>query len=90
MHSKQYTLRNVPKPVDTYLRKQARLSGKSLNQVIIDQLSENAGLNDVSIKESLDWFIGSGIGGDVVAVLAEEDKIQKSLTQKQWKKDAPH
>jgi hypothetical protein len=30
MNSRQYTVRNIPEPVDAYLRKKARLSGKSV------------------------------------------------------------
>jgi hypothetical protein len=88
MSTKQYTIRNVPQPVDRYLRKRAKISGKSLNQVIIDELSEKAGIGSGSLVDSLDWFIGSGqIGDDVLKALEEDDKIQKDLTRKQWELD---
>jgi hypothetical protein len=85
MKTKQYTIRNIPEPVDRYLRKRAKLSGLSINQVVIDELSEKAGFGKQSLVESLDWFIGSGdIGDDVLAALDDEDKLQKELTKKQW------
>ncbi len=88
MSTKQYTIRNIPQPVDRYLRKRAKISGKSLNQVIIDELSESAGVNKTSLVDSLDWFFGSNtIGDDVLQALEEDDKIQKELTRKQWELD---
>jgi len=83
--TKQYTIRNIPEPVDRYLRKRAKLSNKSLNQVVIEELSIRVGDGQKNIIESLDWFIGSGgIGDDVIQVLEEDDKVQKELTRKQW------
>ena len=83
--TKQYTIRNIPEPVDRYLRKRAKLSNKSLNQVVIEELSTHVGNGQKNIIESLDWFIGSGgIGDDVIQALEEDDKAQKELTRKQW------
>jgi len=88
MATKQYTIRNIPEPVDRYLRKRAKLSGQSLNQVVIDELSERAGTNKKSLSESLDWFIGDGlIGDDVINVLDEEDNRQKEIAREQWQRN---
>lgn len=88
MSTKQYTVRNVPQTVDRYLRKRAKISGKSLNQVIIDELSEKAGVGTESLVDSLDWFYGANtIGDDVIEALEEDDRIQKELTRKQWELD---
>lgn len=85
MKTKQYTIRNIPEPVDRYLRKRAKLSNKSLNQVVIEELSTHVGNGQKNIIESLGWFIGSGgIGDDVIQALEEDDKAQKELTRKQW------
>ena len=54
MKSIQYTIRNVPPKVDRYYRKLAKLSGKSLNQVILEDLADKSGA-----KKSKDGFIGS-------------------------------
>ncbi|MGH2638189.1 MAG: hypothetical protein ACRDF4_02725 [Rhabdochlamydiaceae bacterium] len=78
----QYTIRNVPRPVDRYLRKRAQLSGKSLNQIIVEELSEK--VTDVSepVGDSLGWFFGSGIDDATLRALEQEDKTQKELARK--------
>lgn len=86
MKAIQYTVRNIPEPVDRYLRKRAKISGQSLNQVIVDELSEKVGKPGESLLESLDWFIGSDDGSmcEVDEFLAQEDKIQKARVAKEW------
>lgn len=42
--SMQYTLRNVPDPVDAALRRSARERGKSLNDVAVEALARGAGV----------------------------------------------
>lgn len=84
MKAIQYTIRNVPGPVDRYLRKRAALSGLSLNQVIIDELSEKAGQSSKSLTDELAWFIGSGADQEVMGILAEDDKKQKRLVAKEY------
>ena len=46
----QYTLRNVPRRVDEMLRRRARMHNKSLNQVLLDVLSEAAGLAEREVR----------------------------------------
>lgn len=79
----QYTVRNMPAPVDKYLRRRARQTGKSINQIIIDELSERAGVTKngkkVTLAESLRWFIGSGFDSEVAKILDEEDRLQKTV-----------
>jgi len=88
MKAIQYTLRNIPIPIDRYLRKRAKISGQSLNHVIIQELSDKAGLQTDNLVDSLDWFIGGGvIGDDVLSALDAEDKMQKELTRKQWRQE---
>jgi len=85
MKTTQYTLRNVPEPVDRYLRKRAKISGQSLNKVIIDELSDRAGIYKDNLLDSLDWFIGANvIDNEVIRALDEDDEAQKQLTKKQW------
>jgi len=83
----QYTIRNMPAPIDKYLRRLAKQRGRSLNQVIIDELSERAGVTKNGKKqtllESLDWFIGSGMDQDVIDALEEEDRIQKQIARRE-------
>jgi hypothetical protein len=83
MKTTQYTIRNIPEPVNRYLRKKSRLSGKSLNQVIIDELSEKVAAPSTNIGKALDWFIGSGIDESTLQALTDEDKLQKELAYKE-------
>ncbi len=41
--SRQYTIRNVPEHVDLILRRRAKESGKSFNQVALEALAAGAG-----------------------------------------------
>jgi len=85
MKAIQYTIRNIPEPIDRYLRKRAKISGQSLNSVIIEELSYNVGVQSDNLVDSLNWFIGSNvIGDDAIQALDQVDKIQKQLTKKQW------
>lgn len=42
----QYTIRNVPDPLDEALRRKAREQGKSLNEVAVEALVRGAGLSE--------------------------------------------
>ena len=83
MKAIQYTIRNIPEPVNRYLRKRSRLSGKSLNQVIIDELSEKVAPPTANVGAALAWFIGSDVDNPTLKALDEEDKIQKALAAKE-------
>lgn len=87
MKAIQYTIRNIPAPVDRYLRKRSKQSGKSLNQVIIDELSDKVASPNQSLLESLDWFIGGGMDDDVLEALAEDDRTQKQLAMEELERD---
>ena len=90
MKSIQYTIRNVPPKVDRYYRKLAKLSGKSLNQVILEDLADKSGAknNKDGFIGSIDWFIGAKtIDEASYRAWEEDDKIQKELTRKQWLED---
>ncbi len=78
----QLTIRNLPESVNLYLRKKAKLSNKSLNQVVIDELSEKVPFIKEDLKSSLDWFIGSGMDNETITALIEEDKLQKDKLKK--------
>jgi hypothetical protein len=60
MKSIQYTIRSIPPKLDQELRKKARNTGKSLNQVSVEAMSKGIGLTpDNHTFSDLDWFIGS-------------------------------
>ena len=79
----QLTIRNLPEPVNRYLRKKAQLSNKSLNQVVIDELSEKVPNLNENIESSLAWFIGSGMDKETVSELQIEDQLQKEKIAKE-------
>jgi len=83
MKAAQYTVRNIPEPLNRYLRKKAQLSGKSLNRVIIEELSEKVAAPNAPAATALAWFIGSGIDDATLQALDEEDKLQKEIAVKE-------
>lgn len=88
MNTIQYTIRNVPAPVDRYLRRLAKVSGQSLNAVILQELGEKVKAQSGTAIDSLDWFIGNGsMDRAVTRALTEEDSLQKELVRKQWSED---
>ncbi len=80
MNTTQYTIRNVPSDVDSYLRKKAKVTGKSLNKVVLDELQKQS---RGSRKGSLDWFMGSGLDNATISALESEESHQKSLAKKE-------
>lgn len=59
MKSIQYTIRNIPEPVDKALKQIAKENDTSFNQTVIDTLSRATGATSTTANGSLDWFIGS-------------------------------
>jgi hypothetical protein len=58
----QYTLRNIPKAVDQALRRKAKESGRSLNDVAIESLALGAGVpTNGKKRKRRDWsdFVGT-------------------------------
>ncbi len=73
----QYTIRGIPEEVDTSLREEAALYGKSLNSTIIEKLSAEAHqLGGVSKHNDLESFAGCmAHDPDLDEALAEQRKI---------------
>jgi len=46
----QYTVRNIPKNIDTELRRRARLEGKSLNEAALDAMARGLGQGKDEIR----------------------------------------
>jgi hypothetical protein len=59
MSNTQYTIRSVPAKVDQALRKRAKKTGKSLNEIAVEALAKGAGITPNATFDDLDWFIGS-------------------------------
>jgi len=77
----QYTVRGIPKVVDTALREQARAAGKSLNEAAIEALAEGAGLTGAPRKRrSLADIAGSWKADKALeAALAAQDQVDEDL-----------
>ena len=62
MKTTQYTIRNVPEPVDRAIRQKAEKSRKSLNAVLLDILKGGAGMAEQPVEHhDLDELIGSWV-----------------------------
>jgi hypothetical protein len=55
----QYTIRSVPKKLDLFLRRQARLHDKSLNQILLDYLNQAVMLDMQAEADDFSWIIGA-------------------------------
>lgn len=79
---KQYTIRNVPSPVDSVLREKAKRQGKSLNDVALEALQTGAGVATQVRYDDLDEFFGSWISDtEVDKALEDQRRVDKGL----WK-----
>ena len=83
LHSKQYTIRNIPIRVDRVLRRRAKESGKSFNQVVVEALAEGAGEPGQSYDD-LDFMIGSMTASQAEA-LNKEIAVQRHIDPKLWR-----
>jgi hypothetical protein len=59
MSNNQYTIRSIPPKLDMALRRRAKRSGKSLNEVLIETLAIGAGVSPDASFNDLDWFVGN-------------------------------
>jgi hypothetical protein len=83
----QYTIRNIPEPLDQVIRKRAATSGKSFNQTVVDLLSlQTFGSIDPQLDENFDWLFGS-MGAD--PGFDEAIKDQSRIEQDMWPEQFP-
>lgn len=83
MNNIQYTIRNIPAPVDQVIRKRAAQSGKSFNQTVVDLLSlQTFGTTEPPAQADFDWlFAQNTLDKNFDATLAELSKIDQKLWQ---------
>jgi hypothetical protein len=70
----QYTVRSVPRKLDVFLRRQARLRSKSLNRTILDYIEQATKLDmqQEDTDDNFDWIIGSNtLDDDSLRAMAE-------------------
>lgn len=59
MSSIQYTIRGVPPDLDAELRREASMSRKTLNAVVVETLERAKLPAGAVVHDDLDWFVGS-------------------------------
>jgi plasmid stability protein len=76
-HGIRYTIRGIPSAVDAALRQRARASGKSLNEVAVDALTEAAGIGFRPHKRrDLADVAGTWRADKAIeSVLADQDRV---------------
>ncbi len=83
----QYTIRNIPEPVDQVIRKRAKTSGKSFNQTVVELLTlQTFGSKSPPKEQSVDWFFGS---------MEPDEEFDKAIAgfdviDKEWWDDPSH
>ncbi|HYU34624.1 MAG TPA: hypothetical protein VEW48_20935 [Thermoanaerobaculia bacterium] len=77
----QYTLRDVPPPVDAELRRRSKAEGKSLNTVVIEALIRGAGLSEIPVRyRDLSDIAGTWQEDpEFDQAIAEQDQIDERL-----------
>ena len=77
----QYTIRRVPRAVDDAIRERARVTGKSLNEAVVDTLAEGAGVKGIPHKQrDLSDIAGTWKTDKIVdAALTEQDRVDTDL-----------
>jgi hypothetical protein len=83
MTTVQYTIRSIPKNLDNFLRRQAKLQNKSLNQTVLDYIKQATKLDLQQTDEDFNWIIGADTmdNGSLQAIseLKAADKLKSRL-----------
>lgn len=57
MRNIQYTIRNIPEPVDKVIKKRSKQSGRSFNQTVVDLLSlQTFGTTEIPKDDNFDFL----------------------------------
>jgi hypothetical protein len=81
-HTKQYTIRNIPERVDRVLKKKAKESGKSFNQVALEALASGAG-ESMKPKRDFSEVIGS-LSEKEASRIEAEIRLQRQIDSGLW------
>lgn len=81
--TRQYTIRNIPDQIDSALRRRAKLTGKSFNQVAVEALAAGAGESNLA-KRDLTFLIGS-MGDQEAERMESEIGTQRRVDAELWK-----
>jgi len=77
----QYTIRNIPAPLDRVIKKRAKSSGKSFNQTVVDILSlQTFGSIDINEDAGFDWLYNKNTLDDSFdEAIKDISKIDKKI-----------
>lgn len=77
----QYTIRNIPEPIDRVIRKRSKQSGKSFNQTVVDLLSlQTFGTTEIAKDDNFDWLYNKNTLDDSFdEAIKEISKVDKKL-----------
>ncbi len=85
----QYTIRNIPAPVDQALRKRAKQTGKSFNQTVIEALNMQLfNRTDIDNDLGIESLFGKGakfLDEEFDKAMAEQEEIDM-----EWWNDPGH
>jgi hypothetical protein len=80
----QYTVRGISPAVDKVLRKKAKEENKSLNEVLVQALQKEAGMNEQKNEyHDLDFLIGTWVHDSEVDEFFEKDL--RKIDEDVWK-----
>lgn len=79
----QYTIRKIPPAVDRALRRQAKLQGRSLNEVAVEALARATGAGGEPVRHrTLRDLAGTWVSDrETEAALVDQDRVDEDL----WK-----
>ena len=77
----QYTIRNVPKALDSMLREKAKNEGKSLNLVVLEAIARALGIPNEPVRQrDLSELAGTWIEDpEFDRAIEDQDRIDESL-----------
>ena len=78
----QHTIRDVPPNVDRALRLRANQQGKSLNSILVQALTEAAGLSGPMQYDDLDFLVGTWVEE---ARFAPTQEVFERIDEEIWK-----
>jgi plasmid stability protein len=79
----QYTVRNIPGPLDAALRRRAREEGKSLNEIVVQALARGVGFSKEAVRQrDLSDLAGTWKRDAAFeTAIAEQDRVDEAI----WK-----
>jgi len=81
-HTRQYTIRNIPERIDRVLKRRAKETGKSFNQVALEALASGAG-EGLKPKRDFSEVVGSLTEKEASRIEAEI-RLQRQIDSGLW------